>query len=54
MFKNNSKSLLVALIMISFFLNACVDSQEKSKDIESVLSELRVYGTTPDFLGITL
>jgi protein SCO1/2 len=36
-----------------FFFNACVDSQEKSKDIQSVLSELRVYGTTPDFLGIT-
>ena len=53
MFKNNSKLLLVALIMISFFFNACVDSQEKSKDIQSVLSELRVYGTTPDFLGIT-
>jgi len=53
MLKNYSKLLLVALILVTFFFNACVDSQEKSKDIESVLSELRVYGTTPDFLGIT-
>jgi len=53
MLKNYSKLLLVALILVTFFFNACVDSQEKSKDIQSVLSELRVYGTTPDFLGIT-
>jgi protein SCO1/2 len=53
MLKNYSKLLLVALMLVTFFFNACVDSQEKSKDIQSVLSELRVYGTTPDFLGIT-
>jgi protein SCO1/2 len=53
MLKNYSKQLLVALMLVTFFFNACVDSQEKSKDIQSVLSELRVYGTTPDFLGIT-
>jgi protein SCO1/2 len=43
----------VALMLVTFFFNACVDSQEKSKDIQSVLSELRIYGTTPDFSGIT-
>jgi len=53
MLKNYSKLLLVALMLVMFFFNACVDSQEKSKDIQSVLNELRVYGTTPDFLGIT-
>lgn len=53
MLKNYSKLLLVALMLVMFFFNACVDSQEKSKDIQSVLSELRVYGTTPDFLGLT-
>lgn len=53
MFKNNSKPLFVALIMISFFLNACVDSQEQPKDTQSILNKLRVYGISPDFSGIT-
>lgn len=53
MFKNYSKPLFVVLIMISSVLNACVDSQEQPKDTQSTLSELRVYGITPDFSGIT-
>jgi protein SCO1/2 len=53
MFKNYSKLLFMALMLVSFFLNACVDSQEKPKDIQSILSEFRVYGTTPVFSGIT-
>ena len=53
MFKNYSKPLFVVLIMISCVFNACVDSQEQPKDIQSTLSELRVYGITPDFSGIT-
>ncbi len=48
----NSKSFILTLIL-SFFFNACVDSQKQPKDEQSVLSKLTVYGTTPDFSGIT-
>ena len=48
-----TKSIILILLVHSFFLNACIDTQRQSKDIESVLSEHRVYGQTPVFSGIT-
>ena len=52
MIKKYSKSIMMALILTSFFLNACVDSQQP-KDIESILSENIVYGKIPEFSGMT-
>lgn len=48
-----SKSILLILMVLSFFLNACNDSQSQSKDIKSILLEHRVYGTIPGFTGNT-
>lgn len=53
MIKKSSRSLIMTLLLISFFLNACVDSQQQPKDIQSILSENRVYGKLPEFSGIT-
>lgn len=49
----HAKSLIMILLTGSFFLNSCVQSESTQQQSNDPLASLNVYGSLPDFTGIT-
>jgi protein SCO1/2 len=46
-------SVLVLMIVHSFFLNGCLDTSEQAVESQVIFKDLGVFGNTPSFDGVT-